>query len=129
MPNLNVQESERIKVEPFIGELEVIATGLVHSNDRSPLLIKLDDLEMIFKFATDKNTNGSLVNRVVEGNRLIWTLINFKNINGEGLIEPVELGSAYKRTFYASFWIWTPVPESDVRLINYVLYLGRIVDE
>ena len=116
-------------VSVFVGNLEVIASEVVHVTDNSILRLKIDDLGMTFIFNSDTTINGPSTKREVVEKELTWVLTNFKNTMGEGLPNPQKLGSAYKRALYISFWVWTPIINSPIRIINYVIYLGEAVDE
>ena len=112
-------------VTAFVGELEVLANGVVHVTRERIFSVKIGGLEMRFDFIEDKDdTTISTVNKI-EGPILTWTLKNYLNSLGEGVIEPVKLGRFMNRDLYASFYVWSPDSKNGRRLISYVVYLGQ----
>lgn len=113
-------------VKAYVGDLEVVGNGIVQvTKDKNLLLVLGSILKMEFKFESDKENNEFSINRHIGKNkRLIWTLTNFNNALGTGIINPIELGSLSKRKVFVGFFVWSPVPKSGNRIVNYTIYLG-----
>jgi hypothetical protein len=114
-----------IKVKSFIGNLEIIGNGTVHSNEEQPLLLEIDTLEMGFIFVRDEKNKETRTESAVVGSRWNWELTNYVNSLGQGIISPVEIGTLKARRLFVSFYIWTPNEKENRRIINYVIYLEK----
>lgn len=115
-----------LDVKAFVGNLEVIGNGIVHANSDQPLNLLIGGaLEMTFEFKTDNENKEFQTRYRVENNQWIWELINYNNSLGTGVIRPINIGNLKDRRLFASFFIWTPNPNENNRIINYVIYLEK----
>lgn len=115
--------------EAKAGDLDVVGRGLIPTSNTHPLSLFIDDLTITFKFEVDPSIKGAYVDAAVDGKNLTWVLKNFDNTLGQGVLDPQKLGSAFKRELFMTFWIWTPSGPDEGRMISYVFYLGKEVDE
>lgn len=118
-----------INVKTLVGEYEILKSGVVHVSDANPLCLTIGNLEMKFIFAVNISTSESSWEAKVDDNILIWKLVNFNNTLGQGLLTPLKLGKINNRELLASFFVWTPNLSEGLRIINYVLYIGKETNE
>lgn len=113
-------------VTSFVGDLEVIGNGTVHTNNEQRLNLLIDGiLEMEFEFLTDNENKDFQTSSRVEGSKWIWVLTNYTSSLGTGVLSPLHIGTLKERKLYASFWIMTPNTTDSWRIINYVIYLKK----
>lgn len=116
-------------VKAFVGDLEVIESGTVHVGLNRNLKLQIgNNMAMEFLFVEDKKKEKGSIKTRIDGKKMIWTLFNFENTIGEGIINPLEVGTFNDRRIYLSFYISTPNKDNENRIINYVIYLGAKIN-
>jgi intein/homing endonuclease len=118
-----------VKVTAFVGDMEVIGNGIVQVSNSQQLILNIDNLKMSFCFSSDTNNPSSKWSSVVEGDTLVWQLVNFNNSLGEGVLNQIKIGALNKRELFATFYVWTIDKNQGFRNVNYVIYLGRTINE
>jgi hypothetical protein len=112
-----------MNVKSYIGNLEIIGNGNVHVSAENPLnLIIGNELEMEFIFLPDTKDKNFRTTYKTEGKKWIWELFNFNNPLGTGVLKPIEVGTLNAKKLFVSFYSWKPNENSEVRIVNYVIY-------
>lgn len=108
-----------------VGNLEVIDNKVVHVTKTSQLSINIDRLTLIIDFSNDKNEFSKVSKEVVNDTTLRIVCNSFNNPLGEGILEPIEIGTLEGKKMYLSFFVWTPDLSFERRVVNYCLYLEK----
>lgn len=117
---------QTLTIKSFVGEYEVIGSGCAPSLSNMPLKLTVEDLSFTFDFVSDSEIKGKKVTKNnIDDKNGVFTLLNFDNSLGSGLLNPWYLGIISERKLYVTFWIWTPNIKEDKRLVNWTLMLGE----
>ena len=116
------------KVTSYVGELEVIASGIAPSILESKLKLVYDDLQFEFDFVNNKEINNHNIELKIVEKKLVFILTNFNNSLGTGIVTPLEIGHHNGRRLYISFWVLTPSASEELRVINWTMLKGGSVN-
>lgn len=115
-------------IKTFVGNLELIKSEIAYITSNNKLSISFNEtmfIEFAFNF-NDKDKSASVTTETKDDNLLVINCLNFTNSLGQGLIDPLEVGTFNQRKLYISFFVWTPDPANGKRLVNYSFYLEKL---
>src|ERR1019366_6519791 len=89
------------------GPNEVLASGIVISFERNPIVLEIENLKFNFEFVDEEGKEEPIVKFDAPSEyELKITFSNFKNPLGTGNIKPLAIGKIHKRQLLRSFGLF-----------------------
>lgn len=89
------------------GPAEIVASGTVIAFSEHPIIIKLANLNAIFKFRDEKEKDDQHIEKkLLDPTTLELTLYNFDNPIGSGTSKPMLLGQLNGQPLYVHFRVY-----------------------
>lgn len=101
---------------------DLLQSSVVHLGPNDDVSVDVDNLALRFVFEDDTNDKSGRYSGAVEGGVLCFTLTNFNNPLGEGVLVPLEIGTLKKRKLFLTFFASTVVNKE--RRFEFSLLLG-----
>jgi hypothetical protein len=107
------------------GDLEVLESGVVFTNESSSLNFDLDpQLSLKFNFLNDfKDSAPQIQYKQIDANSGEITLINYNHFNGRGVLNPTLIGTINNRQIYLAYWVTQLNPAVEGKKFEYTFYV------
>lgn len=111
-------------IKTHINGLQLLRSEMLHISDTNTITIEIDSLSLIFEFNNNDSKHPAINKEVPDPQTLKIKCWNFKKPLGEGVLTPIEVGIINDDKLFLSFFVWTPDPQKESKILNYCLYLG-----
>ncbi|WP_316743414.1 DUF6864 domain-containing function [Pedobacter antarcticus] len=121
-------ENRRILVKETAGTLDVVYNGNVHILNDYPVKIEIQGLtfHITFENREDSTTKIEYKPDTNLKKTMVINFVNFVKQIGIGNKRPTRVGKIQGRALYMSFYVVSP--NDDLKVINYVVYLGEKIN-
>jgi len=116
-----------MKIETFVGQLEVISSGNIFVPNSDTFRIKIEDLEFIFQF--NDLSDDAISTEIIDDKMILKFGKALSDPAGKGIYQPWLLGTVEEHEIFIAFNIKTKTSKAGAvaRLIEYCLYKGKEV--